>query len=408
VPKRERDASIRKTSNGRYLARMEWSRVFGSRADAERASRVVRDHFDRANKAIQFGLSPCITIREGLDEFLLSREAEYGVRPETLAAYRRRLERFAVDLSGDAGDIALERIRRADVLTWMIRRAREPGRGGLPVAPTTIKKELAALKTFGQWAIDLNLAPPTLEFMTIRKRAEGRKDGRRAPWLPMQDFLSTIQRIRAASEPVALGLWMMLAFGVRPEAVVSLHRRDVRRPRKGKDGVARFKILKKGDSGDVAVPAGSLREKLLARCDDLHRAYYPGKTIRGNYAVLPTRKGRSRRNPRGWSVQSFANEIRRVAERVGLPPDFSAYVMRHSAGTWLKQLGVSAAATRHFLKHRSIETQNVYDHTSGVDAAPAFAAMERELEPVFLRAFASGADDAPESIADIVLMDETV
>ncbi len=113
--------------------------------------------------------------------------------------------------------------------------------------------------------------------------------------------------------------------------------------------------------------------------------------------VFPTKRGRSKRNHFGWTVDTFDKEIRRLADRLRLPDRFVAYVGRHSSITALQGAdGVGVGHVAKYAKHRRIDTQNAYAH--GRDAEPAFAAIERMTRRAFAM-FQASDEDLPESPA---------
>lgn len=378
--------SITDRPDGSCVVRVEMRHRAGSPEAAARARTVLLDH-KRAGEAAANGavsLSSCPTIRDLLEPFLLSRRVEEGALPATLAAHRRRLLRFARDLGGAAGDVPLDAIGRDQLNRWMDRRLAERGRGGNTIARATVRNDVASLWALARWGRHRGV-PAHVPMFDVRIAAPSRRDEAAPQWAMQRDWLRMLGEIEAAAPDVALVLMAMVAFGRRPGVICALLRRRVRFPAPRGAGVASrqlvngsvwFRTVKKGERGELTVPPGSLREKILRRALVLSERVR-GRRPKRNEPMFLRITGR--RADLGWTAQSFSDAVAKLRVALGLPEWFVAYTSRHSLGTWLKQEGVNRTATRHVLGHKSDRTQDGYDHTSGIDAEPGFAAIERML-----------------------------
>ena len=363
---------------------METSLTQETREAAARCEKIFFEMSRRARQSVLAGLSPCPAIREKLDEYLRHLRVTRKRTKQTIHDKRRVLLRFAAELGSGAGDIAVDRITETDLETWAEKRLLEPGYGGKTVSRRTVAKDIKILKAFCHWARrrftgSRNMAALGYEFYCPPDGQHGGK----VDAITVAEFINYAARIGRVSRHAALVLYAMLYFGARPQALFLLDFADTSLPENGHPGRAKLAVLKKGDPGDVPVPEGSPREGVLLEAELLARKYH-GR-VRRSWPVFTTRRGQSKRRPRGWCVDTYANELRRCANKARVPGEFVAYVVRHSAVTWLKQEGVAVSQIQHYAKHSRQETQGQYDHTSGELAREAYEVVEELTGAAFFR-----------------------
>ena len=119
--------SVSRTLDG-WLVRRECKRLVASEADALRLDRLYADAFDAANGRFVGGLSACPRIIEALDDYVAHLRVERANQKVHLQAVRKRLERFARELSNGAGDVSVDKIAASDVKAWREKRLGEKGK----------------------------------------------------------------------------------------------------------------------------------------------------------------------------------------------------------------------------------------------------------------------------------------
>lgn len=376
-----------------FKVRREVRRSFRSAEEAERYRRLVDSALERAGREFSFGLSACPTIRELLEEYLREKRVCRHNVPATQRRERSALLRFARELSRGAGDVAVDRITRADLVEWLERRLAEPGhRGahhdGRTVSRDSVRGDLKILRQFATWCFERHYCGRDLELFGVPfESSPGSRDGRHPPRaLPLHSFREALRRVEAEAPLVSIVLRAMILLGARPAAVFRLCWRDVVLPQGGSAGQVSVPGVKGGLRVDVPVAAGSRLEAILRRARELYRQ------ARGRW---PTRAQPVFVRVRGaaWTTDAYDHALAEAVRRAGVAVRFTSYTARHTAVTELARRGVSPAAIQHYAKHLRVSTQEIYRHTVNADALPAYAEIERmSVMP----------DDSPKLVPDEV------
>ncbi len=367
-----------------YEVRSQFRRRVDTLEEAQRLDRLIDEGRGRILERFHAGDRPCIRIREGLEPYLEARSLFSGLAKSTLAGYRRKLTRFAEHL----GDRPLDRITREVLEAWIRSRTRDKGHArahnpGTQVSRDTINQEIKALRAFARWAIDQGRAPADLPLLRVSYlRVKGLTGGQRhvPRALVRHSFVDVLRALdRGGYDCLALVLRGMVLLGLREDALFRLHWSDVTAPRSASAGEIRVGPCKGGPAGAVPVPPGSTRARWLAQVRATWRRFR-GRAPRGRDPLLISRWAKGRRNPGGWTTDSFGHALRHACRRLGIE-GMTAYVARHSAVTWLQQQpGVDLAAVQAYARHLRITTQEVYSHRSGLDGEPAYQAMDELMD----------------------------
>jgi len=346
--------------DGQYELRREFWHRFTSRADAERAERLVVEGHREIKLRIERAEKPCIAIREGVEDFLGYCQSVRGITSSTATDYRRRLERFAEMLPGLNGDVPLDGFGLPDLARYVSSRSDQVG-------PRTINAEIITLKAFATWAIRFGHVPDgiTLHWREFEKVHE---PPRKITWMQRDELERTIQRFEEVAPHVASLLWLLAYTGARPKALCSLRWENVKLPTDEECGVLELPPLKRGLPGSKVFQAESPIHRVLlfakASAKRLHRRAGRSVRIRQHHPIFLNAHGKP------WSQKVFSDAVRYHADRLGLE-GFTAYVVRHSVVTHLKRLGLSANEIQHWAGHKLVTTQAAYDHTLGTDGQAA-------------------------------------
>jgi integrase/recombinase XerD len=283
-------------------------------------------------------LRPLPTAKTRIEAFAAYAAGECHLSENTVAAYRRDLDRFSLWLDGR--DIAALSIRElADYVGWL---------AGRTLAPASIARHIVSLKVFFRYlqlegALRDNLA----ELLGSQKL-----------WEHVPKVLSVEQIDRLFSAPADGDAWwrrdralleLLYATGCRASEISRLKLRDMRLDERccicrGKGDKERLTPLNRRAIEAFQAYLDEERPKLAARCKP------PAE-----WALLSYR-GRRLRRERIWEL------LKRYARRVGAPPEVSPHTLRHSFATHLLAGGADLRQVQEMLGHASIATTQIYTH----------------------------------------------
>lgn len=372
--------------------------------EAERLRRLLREAADAALEKFDAGKDApgAATILSPLETFCDSLALWSGAAPRSIAAYRRVIRSVAESV----GDLPLAKISARAIQDWTRERVGSPGhhrrydadgRERPMISRDTIAGYLRMLRTYARWQIDQRLAQPDLPLFHLPrldkpKRLQG---NRRVPvaWLP-ERLRSALDRIAGVAPHLYLALAMIALTGLRPAAIFALRWAHIHLPgSEGRVGTIRAGALKGGIDGGVPVPYGSRLHVLIESARDWFRKIKGRAPKRDEPVLFPLGArlrdvGRlaSREPVWAWTSSAFARALRRVVLRLEPRDDqrresilgLTAYVVRHSAITWLKRSpGVSSCAIQRYARHLRSTTQDAYAHVASDDGESAYAAIDQ-------------------------------
>jgi integrase/recombinase XerD len=274
--------------------------------------------------------------RRLLERYLEALAVERGLAENSVAAYRRDLERLGEALARREQDLAA-----ADAAA-IAAHLRELRRRGL--SPRSVARALVAIRGFYAHLVEagerpdnpaVNLLPPRL----WRK-------------LPRTLTESQVESLLAAPDPsTPLGLRdramleLLYATGLRVSELVGLRLPQLRLE------VGFLVAFGKGGKERV-VPVGETAEQWTRR---YLREVRPGLARGRHEAVFVNRLG----DP--MTRQGFWKILRAHGRRAGIP-ELSPHTLRHSFATHLLEHGVDLRAVQAMLGHADISTTQIYTH----------------------------------------------
>jgi integrase/recombinase XerD len=296
--------------------------------------------------------------KRALDRYLEGLEVERGLSPNTVAAYRRDLERAGESVARRRpGDAAREGGAAAavDLLTAgpgdLSTHLRELRKRGL--APRSVRRALSSLRTFyahlvaeGERADDpaVNLIAPRL-----LKR------------LPKVLSEADVERLLAAPDVASpLGLRdramieLLYATGLRVSELVGLGLPQLQRDPRGRLDAGFLVVYGKGSKQRV-VPVGEDAEAWLTRYLGEIRPGLVRRRGGRHQAVFVNRFGDRLSRQGCWKV------LKGYARAAGVQ-QVSPHVLRHSFATHLLEHGADLRAVQMMLGHSDISTTEIYTH----------------------------------------------
>jgi integrase/recombinase XerD len=274
--------------------------------------------------------------------FLNHLQIERGLAANSIAAYRRDLEKFGLFLNGqDLREVT------PDLITAFESSLRE---AKLSVA--TVNRADSTLRSFFKHLQqEHGYADPTLEIAAS-------KSARRLPKaLTISQILSMIDAAYKASEPITLRdqamLELLYSSGARVSELIGINMNDLSKVQSDDGEITTLKLRGKG-SKERIVPLGSFATKAI---DDYCVRIRPDllvKNPKNNAALfLNSRGGRISR-------QSAWQMVLDAAAAAGITEHVSPHVFRHSYATHLLDGGADIRVVQELLGHASVTTTQIY------------------------------------------------
>ena len=296
------------------------------------------------------------TVRGYLDHLLVER----GLAANTLAAYRRDLDRYAGFLTGQ-GVSAIGQVEAAMITEYAISLREgaenaEPGSGEdrAPLAEASAARALVAVRNLHRFALDEGLSTDNPALNVHPPKAARR--------LPKALAVEQVQRLLDApgtGDPLGLRdralLELLYSTGGRISEIVALDVDEVSRLVDRAETVDGLRVLGKGNK-ERMVPLGSYAKRAVV--DYLVRAR-PGLVGRGSHGsstpalLLNARGGRLSRQSAWTIIQSRA-----VQAQLGV--EVSPHTLRHSFATHLLDGGADVRVVQELLGHASVTTTQIY------------------------------------------------
>jgi len=288
-------------------------------------------------------------------DFLAYLEFERGLSRNTLDAYRSDLQQFGAHLERTGGDALTA---GPDELAAFVAALAEGDGGRPPVAPATLQRKVACLRSFYRHLrrAELIEQDPTGELRAPRQ-------DRRLPEVLSREEVAKLLEQPAGATPAALRdralLETMYACGLRASEATALEVGDV-------DLEAGILRARGKGSKQRLVPIGSTAGTALA-------AYLR----RGRPALAGDRlEQRLFLNHRGSGLtrQGLYKIVQRHARAAGLASKMSPHTLRHTFATHLLAGGCDLRSLQEMLGHADIATTQLYTHLSAdrlpLDAHP--------------------------------------
>ena len=274
--------------------------------------------------------------------FLNHLQIERGLALNSVAAYRRDLEKFRTFL-----DTRILQEVTPEVIATFQSSLRE---AKLSVA--TINRADSTLRSFFKHLQqEFGFADPTLEISPS-------KSARRLPKaLTISQILSMIDAAFREGESITLRdqamLELLYSSGARVSELIGINLNDISTVQTDDGEITTLKLRGKG-SKERIVPLGSFATKAI---DDYRVRIRPdllAKNSKGNSALfLNTRGGRISR-------QSAWQMVLDAAEAAGVTEHVSPHVFRHSYATHLLDGGADIRVVQELLGHASVTTTQIY------------------------------------------------
>lgn len=284
-------------------------------------------------------------MRDLVEDWLAHLGVERGASVHTLAAYRRDVERFKVDLA-QRGVVDLESVSTEHVEDHL-RRLASGDLTGRPAAPSSVERALSAIRGLLRHAMREGLlaVDPT----------DGVTAPRRGLHLPKALTVGQVAAMLDAArrdDPVSLRdsalLEVLYATGARISEAVGLAADDL-------DLDAELPVLRLFGKGrkERIVPIGRWAQEALDAYLVRSRPVLAQRG-EGTTALFLNQRGRVLSRQSAWEI------VRRAAQRAGVDVEVSPHTLRHSFATHLLEGGASVRDVQELLGHSSVQTTQIY------------------------------------------------
>lgn len=274
--------------------------------------------------------------------FLNHLQIERGLAKNSIAAYRRDLEKFGKFL-GLAG---LDDVDPAKILSFEVS-LRSAG-----LSPASINRIESTLRSFFKHIqIEYGVSDPTLEITPS-------KSVRRLPKaLTINQVISIIDASFRESVPITSRdramLELLYSSGARVSELIGINANDLNQSESDGVKITTVKLRGKGAKERI-VPLGSFATKAI---DDYVTRIRPGLSSKSKKSVnalfLNARGARISRQS-AWQI------VLDAAQAAGVTDDVSPHVFRHSYATHLLDGGADIRVVQELLGHASVTTTQIY------------------------------------------------
>ena len=274
--------------------------------------------------------------------FLNHLQIERGLAANSIAAYRRDLEKFKMFLNGKE----LSKVT-PEVITAFETSLREAN-----LSTPTINRADSTLRSFFKHlAQEYEIADPTLEISAS-------KSVRRLPKaLTYDQIMSMINAALRESDPITLRdqamLELLYSSGARVSELIGINLNDLSTVNSDDGEITTLKLRGKG-SKERIVPLGSFATAAIENYCVRVRPGLLAKNPKNNSALfLNSRGGRISR-------QSAWQMVLDAASAAGITEHVSPHVFRHSYATHLLDGGADIRVVQELLGHASVTTTQIY------------------------------------------------
>lgn len=286
-------------------------------------------------------------MQDPVGSFLRHIETTKRYSPNTVAAYRRDLERLLAFVGADAASFDPARLTTDDVRAWIVSLSEE----GLK--PASINRMLSAWGAFYKYL----LREGAVEADPFRKVSALKKPTTLPVFIPESKMSRLVTELTAEMEEGsdfcsrrdALMVLFLYATGIRLAELIAIDRTDF------ESGFRELHVRGKGDKERVVPIVPELRVRIRAYVDAIKSENI---CFSGEKALFLTNKGNR------ISRSEVYRAIRRQLAQFGVQGKCSPHVLRHTFATHMMNSGADLREIQELLGHASLRATQVYTHNS--------------------------------------------
>lgn len=274
--------------------------------------------------------------------FLNHLQIERGLAANSIAAYRRDLEKFRLFLA----------VKMLHEVTPEVITAFEASLREAKLSISTVNRVDSTLRSFFKHLQqEYDMADPTLEIASS-------KSARRLPKaLTYEQIMSMINAALKEGEPITLRdqalLELLYSSGARVSEVIGLNMNDIAVVTSDGGEITTLKLRGKG-SKERIVPLGSYAVKAIDNYCVRVRPGLLAKNPKSNSALFLNSRGSRLSRQSAWQI------VLDAAHAAGITEHVSPHVFRHSYATHLLDGGADIRVVQELLGHASVTTTQIY------------------------------------------------
>ncbi|NYI72419.1 integrase/recombinase XerD [Naumannella cuiyingiana] len=284
-------------------------------------------------------MNPPSLVRAFLDHLVVER----GLSGHTVGAYRRDLDRYLAHLAGSGIDDAAA-IGPAEVAGFARVLAEPPPSAGPPLAPASIARAVAAVRSLHRFAAQEGITPGD-PAATIKPPKLPRRLPKALAVAEVQTLLAAPDTSTVAGLRDAALLELLYGTGARVSEITALDVDDVTAALEG----GGLRLIGKGDKERV-VPLGSYARQAVEAWLVRGRPAWAGSVP----ALLLNSRGTR------LTRQLAHNVLAATGARAGLAGRVTPHALRHSYATHLLDGGADVRVVQELLGHASVTTTQLY------------------------------------------------
>ena len=274
--------------------------------------------------------------------FLNHLQIEKGLAANSIAAYRRDLEKFRIFLNGqNLSEVTPQEITAFEA---SLRQAK--------LSISTVNRVDSTLRSFFKHLQrEYELADPTLEI------ASSKTSHRLPKALTYEQIMSMISSSFIESEPITLRdqalLELLYSSGARVSELIGINVNDISTASSDGGEITTLKLRGKG-SKERIVPLGSFASKAIDNYCVRVRPELLTRNPRSNPALFLNARGGRLSRQSAWQI------VLNAAQAAGITEHVSPHVFRHSYATHLLDGGADIRVVQELLGHASVTTTQIY------------------------------------------------
>ncbi|MSO43110.1 MAG: site-specific tyrosine recombinase XerD [Candidatus Planktophila sp.] len=267
---------------------------------------------------------------------------ERGLSANTVAAYRRDLEKFSAFVS----DISVADIDSTVIADF------EASLRELHLSTPSLNRIQSTLRMFFKHVlIENGLANPTLEIVS------GKSNRRLPKALQIDQIIALIEAAFHDGEPITLRdralIELLYSSGARVSELIGINIADITIVENDDGRITTIKLRGKGAKERI-VPLGSFATKAIDDYVVRIRPSLAAKNAAPNAALFLNARGGRLTRQSAWNIVLKAAQLAGISEKV------SPHVFRHSYATHLLDGGADIRVVQELLGHASVTTTQIY------------------------------------------------
>ncbi len=267
---------------------------------------------------------------------------ERGLSANTVAAYRRDLEKFQIWL----GSTPVTEIDTSTIADF------EANLRVLKFSPSSINRIESTLRTFFKHVQqEHGLSNPTIDIVSSKSK-------RRLPKaLQIDQVISLINAAFREGQPITIRdrtiIELLYSSGARVSELMDINISDINIVASEEGDITTVKLRGKGGKERI-VPLGSFATKAIDDYLIRVRPMLAAKNVKVDGALFLNARGSRLTRQSAWNI------VLKAAEAAGVSEQVSPHVFRHSYATHLLDGGADIRVVQELLGHASVTTTQIY------------------------------------------------